>query len=334
MSTTQGFETSSAQYELIDPLLDVRALRGALGKYATGVAVITTKLDGQPLGMTVNSFAAVSLDPPLILWSIQNSSGRFESFTRTERFSVNVLGAEQAHIARAVASADAASSAFDSFDWSTGNNGSPLINGAIARFECSRQQVLPGGDHQIIIGKIEEISECAGEPLLFVKGGYARAEALPLPLTGADSEPDTSDTAEDIFLQALSSANYSLSTAFDNSRKKHGLSAVNSRVLKRLCSGRLKPKELSDAAYLSEQSMRDALAELSEAGLVEFSDGYYAPTFTGRSLRERISRDAQAFNEEMLGGFSATDIATTLKVLNTLAKLPHREINKLQGEKS
>jgi len=166
-------------YDIVDPTADSREFRRALGMYGTGVAVVTTMADGVPAGMTVNSFAAVSLTPPLVLWSIRSDSSRAAQYTGAAYFAVNVLSSGQTPISRVFASAGSGPSAFAAFAWSDGVAGTPLIEGALARFECRAHAVHPAGDHQIIVGEVERCSLTPGEPLLFAQGGYAVPGELP-----------------------------------------------------------------------------------------------------------------------------------------------------------
>ncbi|MGQ7793562.1 flavin reductase family protein [Faunimonas sp. B44] len=146
-------------------------LRQALGRFATGVAVVTTLTrDGTPIGMTINSFSSVSLEPPLVLWSLSRRSSRFADFVAADRFAINVLGAGQ----EAVSSRFAGPSArrFEGLEWAPGKGGVPLIAGSIAAFECSHAEHVPAGDHLILLGRVERFEHRPGEPLVFFASRY------------------------------------------------------------------------------------------------------------------------------------------------------------------
>ena len=146
-----------------------RALRDALGQFATGVTVITCNTSTGPLGITANSFASVSLDPPLVLWSPAKSSSRYPFFMAADHFAIHVMGADQAGVCNAFArDADA----FDQFDWEVGLNRVPLINGCLSRFECTKTAEHDGGDHSIIIARVTRASTRPGEALIFHGGRY------------------------------------------------------------------------------------------------------------------------------------------------------------------
>ena len=153
-----------------DPSLDnSRAFRDALGQFATGVTVITCNTAGGPLGITANSFASVSLDPPLVLWSPAKSSTRYPFFMAADHFAIHVMGAEQGGMCGAFARDG---NAFAAFDWEVGLNNVPLLNGCLSRFECTKTAEHDGGDHSIIVARVTRASTRQGEPLLFHGGRY------------------------------------------------------------------------------------------------------------------------------------------------------------------
>jgi flavin reductase (DIM6/NTAB) family NADH-FMN oxidoreductase RutF len=157
--------------------LDQQALRSALGCFATGIAVVTTRGgDGLPVGLTVNSFNSVSLDPPLILWSISLSAPSLPAFRDHDGFAVNILAADQAEICMQFARG--AEDKFSGVGWREGRFGVPLIEGAVAQFECSTHARHPGGDHEIYLGRVVGLSASDTPPLVIWRGSFA----MPVPL--------------------------------------------------------------------------------------------------------------------------------------------------------
>ncbi|WP_226780936.1 flavin reductase family protein [Oceaniglobus trochenteri] len=146
-----------------------RAFRDALGQFATGVTVVTTATPDGPLGITANSFASVSLDPPLVLWSPARAARRFPVYEAAQHFAIHVMGAEQAGLCNAFVRDGAA---FGDLDWAPGPSGAPLIEGCLARFECERYAVHDGGDHAIIVGRVLNAQSRPGAPLVFSAGQY------------------------------------------------------------------------------------------------------------------------------------------------------------------
>lgn len=151
--------------------IDPRDFRNALGSFATGVTVITATLpDSKPVGLTCNSFASVSLNPPLVLWSLASYSPSMGVFQNASHFAVNVLGAGQRNLARqfAVSAADK----FAGVKWREGLGGAPLLPGTVASFECRVADRYYGGDHVIFLGAVETYAYNRSEPLLFARGGF------------------------------------------------------------------------------------------------------------------------------------------------------------------
>jgi flavin reductase (DIM6/NTAB) family NADH-FMN oxidoreductase RutF len=146
-----------------------RELRDALGRFATGVTVVTTMTPGGPLGMTVNSFASVSLDPPLLLWSPARRSSRFPAFEAASHFAVHVLSAGQRDLAVRFARKGGD---FSGLSPSLGAGDAPLFAGCAARFECRHAAGYDGGDHLIMVGEVLRFVGNDLPPLLYHRGGY------------------------------------------------------------------------------------------------------------------------------------------------------------------
>ena len=153
--------------------IDPRDFRNALGTYATGVTIITAADGaGNPFGLTCNSFTSVSLNPPLVLWSLVIYSQSMSVFQNASHFAVNVLSASQ----QALASKFAKSSdnKFEGTDWTPGLGGAPLLPDGVANFQCRTVDRYYGGDHVIFLGAVEAYSYNRNEALLFARGGYGR----------------------------------------------------------------------------------------------------------------------------------------------------------------
>ena len=151
---------------------DGRELRNALGRYATGVCVITTVTGAQQaVGMTANSFASVSLEPPLVLWSLQNNSDVYDVFSGPRFYAINILSSEQDGHSNQYAKKGQHELSPEHF--SLGKYGSPIIRDALVSFECELEETHEGGDHLIIVGRVRDMQQKPeGEPLLFFSGGY------------------------------------------------------------------------------------------------------------------------------------------------------------------
>ena len=152
--------------------IDGRELRNALGRFATGVCLITLETsDGDALALTANSFSSVSLDPPLVLWNLQNNSDVFEHYAQGQYFAINILADNQQSLSDSYARKGEHS--LDPDHFRRGVKGSPVINGALVSFECELEATHEGGDHLIIVGRVLEMTAAdGGDPLLFFGGAY------------------------------------------------------------------------------------------------------------------------------------------------------------------
>jgi flavin reductase (DIM6/NTAB) family NADH-FMN oxidoreductase RutF len=150
---------------------DAAAMRRAMGQFATGVTLVTTVTsDGAPAGCTVSAFCSLSLDPPLVLVCIDRARAMHELLTTAPGYAVNVLHADQRDLA--LRFARPGDDRFAGLDLHQGRHNIPLIGGAIAHIECDRHAVLDGGDHTIILGRIQGLAVHDGEPMLYVQGAF------------------------------------------------------------------------------------------------------------------------------------------------------------------
>ena len=156
-----------------DAPLAARVLRAALGRFATGVTIVSC-LDpaGQPVGLTVNSFSALSLDPPLVSWALRDSSPSVAAFVAARHFAVNVLAEAQVELSRRFAAG--LPNKFEHGAWRAGEGGAPVLAGCAAHFECEQLSCQTAGDHHLFIGRVLRLDDGAVRPLLFHAGHYHR----------------------------------------------------------------------------------------------------------------------------------------------------------------
>ncbi len=149
-----------------------REFRDVLGAFTTGVCIITAHPDGgEPFGVTVNSFASVSLEPPLVLWSLQNDSEMYQAFEQSSQFGVNILRSQQQGLANQYAKKDDHNLSADHFEF--GVSGVPIMPATMVSMECEVEARHPGGDHIILVGRVVEFTRREpGQPLLFCAGSY------------------------------------------------------------------------------------------------------------------------------------------------------------------
>jgi 3-hydroxy-9,10-secoandrosta-1,3,5(10)-triene-9,17-dione monooxygenase reductase component len=153
------------------PPTDPRGLRAVLGRFATGVTIVTcADADGAWVGLTVNSFNALSLEPPLVLWSLRETSASMAAFSAASHFSVSVLAESQLGLSRRFAAPG--DDKFGEGDWRPGLGGAPVLDGAAAVLECALHLQQPAGDHRLFIGRIERLSGRPVPPLVYQGGHY------------------------------------------------------------------------------------------------------------------------------------------------------------------
>jgi 4-hydroxyphenylacetate 3-hydroxylase, reductase component len=160
-----------------DPAVEPQAFRNCLGQFATGVTVVTANIGGELVGLTVNSFASVSLNPPLILWSIGESSTSYAKFSATSSFAINVLAEDQILLSRHFGKSGVEK--FSTVSWTKGQNGAPILDGVAAFFECGTESQHRGGDHLIVVGRVWRAVQFERNALLFAQGRYRIASDHP-----------------------------------------------------------------------------------------------------------------------------------------------------------
>ncbi|MGL5011874.1 MAG: flavin reductase family protein [Paracoccaceae bacterium] len=151
------------------PETDARAFRNALGRFATGVTIVTTLGPDGPVGFTANSFAAVSLDPALVLWSPAKSASRHDLFATAPYFAIHILEATQAPLAARFLRGG---QGFEGLAHDVTPEGTPTIPQTLARFDCALHATHDGGDHTIILARVLRAAYTEGTPLVFSQGGY------------------------------------------------------------------------------------------------------------------------------------------------------------------
>lgn len=148
-----------------------RAFRAAMGRFATGVTVVTCRHEGRALGITVNSFTSVSLDPPLVLWCLAKEIPRYRPFREADHYAVNILEARDRYLSDRFARPDMAY--LDDLETEAMETGAPILKQAVTALDCSVETITDGGDHSIMIGRVRQLRNGdPGTPLLFYAGTY------------------------------------------------------------------------------------------------------------------------------------------------------------------
>ncbi|MDB4879584.1 MAG: flavin reductase domain protein FMN-binding protein [Gemmatimonadetes bacterium] len=156
--------------------IDPDTFRSVLGRFATGITVVTAVDDeGRDAGMTVSAFSSVSLHPPLVQVCIDKAASMYDTLMRSERFGVNILGAEQESVSRRFAAVDS-THRFEGVGYERGESGVVLLDDALGHLECLVVARHDAGDHTLFIGEVERATAGEGRPMLYYRGGYAQLE--------------------------------------------------------------------------------------------------------------------------------------------------------------
>lgn len=155
--------------------MDEAAFKFAMSHFASGVTVVTTEHEGKAFGMTVASFASLSLHPPLVLVCIEKSVKTHDAIAAAGKFGVSILRSDQQDVSSRFASR--AEDKFSGVDIRRGTLGVPMIAGALTALECSLENQLPGGDHTIFVGKVVDVQTTDGAPLIYFRSGYREMRA-------------------------------------------------------------------------------------------------------------------------------------------------------------
>ena len=156
---------------IVPDAANTRVFRDALGHFATGVTIVTIPGPDGPMGFTANSFASLSLDPALVLWSPAKAAQRYPFFAAARHYAIHVLQQDQSDLP---ARFSRGGPGFEGLDWQRNAEGVPVLPGALARFDCAQHATHDGGDHLIIVGQVLRLALEEGDPLVFAKGRYGR----------------------------------------------------------------------------------------------------------------------------------------------------------------
>lgn len=306
-----------------DPAVDPKAFRRALGSFPTGVTIITTPGVDAPAGVTANSFASVSLDPPLVLWSIAHTSRSHAAFQRSAHFAINILADNQVGVSQAFASAS--SDKFSLVDWHRGRTGSPLIDNALAYFDCVCEARHEGGDHTILIGRVVDFGRSDGSPLAFSQGRYGITLDHPEVVAKArDRKFEEPGLDELPFLSLIAKAHYKEDADLEERRSAAGYTQVGSKVLAGLYrSAPLTADELARRMYLDRRDVDDSLNEFLADGHVERCDSNrFALTEFGKQRRRQMIEYVSRYQDEQLASINSADLSVATRVLKAFLAGP------------
>lgn len=300
---------------------DPKNFRRALGKFATGVTVVTT-VDGnmQRIGVTASSFNSVSINPPLILWSVDKSAYSAETFRTAEHFVINVLANDQVDISNRFARRG--EDKFVGIECSEGIGKSPRIAGAVACFECRTWNVYEGGDHHIIVGEVVDFHYDENRnSLVFHNGRYAIPEQHPVTKEVNQSRALDGLLGESL-IYLVRHAYSALSEGLYPKLCNFGVTAEEWRVLTLLGDrGPMKSDDIGPVVMQPAKELRDTLTWLTEKGFVQAdSSDVIALTDTGSRVSHQLLDMSRDFENNALGNLSADKVETLKMQLRNIAR--------------
>lgn len=307
-----------------ETLFDSRAFRRALGNFATGVTIVTaTAPDGTRAGVTANSFNSVSLEPPLILWSLDKRSSSLEVFQQARHFAVNILAADQIDLSNQFARPR--DDKFAGIDVEMGIGGAPLFPDCAARFQCELHQQVDGGDHIILIGRVLAFDDLGRSPLLYHQGAYSMV--LPHTRMTPKSEGQPASSA---FQGRLSHNLYYLMTQavrgyqadYQPKQLSTGLRTSEARMLMVLENDAgLDLCDLQREVAMPRREIEEAVAILKRKGLVADAGERYVLTPAGADQAEALWRIAREQQDKVFAQFNEEQVETFKQMLKAVIAL-------------
>lgn len=301
---------------------DTTAFRNALGSFTTGVTIITaTAPDGTPVGLTANSFNSVSLDPPMVLWSLAKTSLSVEAFNEAKHWNVHVLSQEQQDLSNTFASRG--ENKFAGIDLEEGLSDAPLIPDCSARFQCRNMVTHDGGDHLIYIGEVLNFDQQDLPPLVFQQGQYAMTARKPWEGVELSSEPKAPECSynEDLLGYLLGRSHFQMlfrmRKVFDEQAHEDShffaLSVLNIQA-------NLSLEEINDYIKYTGHSLTDTDIEflISQELIEKLDDETYQLTANGRETSLLHIAQAKAIEEELIRDLGQGDVMALKLLLKRL----------------
>lgn len=301
---------------------DTIAFRNALGSFTTGVTIITaTAPDGTPVGLTANSFNSVSLDPPMVLWSLAKTSLSVDAFNEAKHWNVHVLSQNQQDLSNTFASRG--ENKFKEISLDEGVSNAPLIPNCSARFQCRNMVTHDGGDHLIYIGEVLSFDQQTLPPLVFQQGQYAMTARKPWEEVNLSSEPSAPQCSynEDLLGYLLGRSHFQMlfrmRKVFDEQAHEDShffaLSVLN-------IQDHLSLEQINDHIEYTGHSLSDVDIEflLSQDLIKKLDDESYQLTSHGRETSLLHIAQAKAIEEELIAELGVGDVMALKLLLKRL----------------
>lgn len=289
---------------MASPSFSSREFREALSSFATGVTIVTAcDAAGEPVGMTASSFNSVSMDPPLILWSVTKTALSAQAFHDAKTFCVHVLTADQVELANRFARSG--EDKFGDLDFAIADC-RPTIKDVATRFDCDQWAVHEGGDHWIIIGEVRAIERANLEPLVFGGGSYSTASPLRSGSGVADMADSEPSPIDGLLIYNLSRAYHQMAGQFHETVRASGLTLTEWRILASLHG--VEERGLPDLAtrtFVDPEAVQDILAQLADDGLCTINgsgaDLVVRETSAGRDRVEHLFELGTEIEKQAIG---------------------------------
>ncbi len=298
---------------------EARSLRNALGAFATGVTIVTTRRpDGTDVGLTANSFSSVSLDPPMVLWSLSKTSSNIEAFRAATHFAVHILAADQDALSSRFAGKG--TDKFVGLEFGRGREGTPLLPAYAARFECRTAFQYEGGDHVIFVGEVHNFTHSDRPPLIFHGGRYGLV--MPKDLPPAPSLSAESSLSQDDLIYLVSRVFHQIRHDAVEERRRRFWSEAEYAVLSVL--GRDDGKTLEEIAILARAHdwsvTPDAVTTLATQGLVSVDSDRVRLTQAGRHAIIELIAMLKSAEADALEGLDASEIHMLKQLLRRVSR--------------
>lgn len=309
----------NSMIQATESTFDSKSFRRALGNFATGVTIMTAQnAQGVKVGVTANSFNSVSLDPPLILWSIDKRSSSYEVFAEASHFAVNVLAADQIDLSNKFARSK--DDKYANIDFELGAGQAPVLKECSAVFECERFNIVEGGDHWIIIGRVVNFQDNGRSPLLYHQGAYS--SVLPHPSLNTKAETDEAvfpGRLYDNMYYLLTQAARAYTNDYQPKQLASGYRTSEARMLLVLESKTATSKDcLQREVAMPAREIEQAAEILIRKGLMVDAEKTYELTAQGVQAAHMLYQIAENHQKEVFEKYSDQDKALFKRMLKDM----------------